>query len=113
MDNAYGDDMDFEEDLMDEEVYRVPIEMVVYLRDRSEPLFAEHIFFFQKEDPIKSLNHMMSFVATWWDSLSDDRNMTFIFLTDKDYNKKAILLKDIVAVSFVTPPTPEWMNENG
>lgn len=116
MDNPYdlfGEDMyDSEEDIFNlEDVYRVPIDMVVHLKSKSEPIFAEHVFFFEKEDPVASVADLMSFTSTWWSALTEDRNINFIYLTDSSSNKKAIRLQDVVAVSFVTPPKPEWMND--
>jgi hypothetical protein len=111
--DMFGENMfDSEEDVFDlEDVYKIPIEMVIHLKNRSEPIFAEHVFFFEKEDPVTSLTDLMSFTSTWWSALTEDKNINFIYLTDKGSNKKAILLDSIVAVSFVTPTKPEWMND--
>lgn len=108
--SMFDEEMFDPEDLFDsDEVYRLPMEMVIHLRNRTEPLFAEHVFFFEKEDPIASVKELMNFTATWWNAINEDRNVRFIFLTDRNENKKAIAVDDIVSVSFVAPEEPEWM----
>jgi len=102
------------EDIFDldmEDIHQIPMEMVIHMRDRNEPIFAQHVFFFEKKDPVRSLEELMGFTSTWWSTITDDRNVEFIFLTDSAHNKKAILLKEVVAVSFVTPEKPEWMQD--
>lgn len=101
-----------EEDFANGNLYRVPVEIVVYLRNRPEPVFAEHVFFFERDDPITTVKRMMDFVATWWSTVSEDKNLKYVFFTDDSNNKKAFLRSDISAVSFVAPKLPEWI-ENG
>lgn len=114
-DYFFGDERMFESEEEDDElfdlenVYQVPIEMVIHLRNKSEPIFTEHVFFFDKEDPIDSLKELMTFTSTWWGAVTDDKNLKFLYLTDRMSNKKAILAEEIIAVSFVTPEKPEWM----
>lgn len=106
----YEDEMFDAGDLFDmSSVHRVPMNIIIYFKSREEPLFAEHVFFFQKEDPVENLDRMMGFAATWWDSIVDDKNTRFIYLTDRDLNKKAVLIEDVVAASFITPDKPDWM----
>lgn len=100
-----------DEDFASGDLYQVPIEVVVYIKNRPEPIFAEHVFFFQKEDPIKSVKRMMDFVATWWDTVSENKNLRYLFFTDSNDNKKAFLRSEIVAVSFMTPEIPEWITD--
>lgn len=98
-------------DINMEDVHQIPLEMIVHLRDRSEPLFAQHVFFFEKKDPVASLEELMSFATTWWSAIAEDKNLKYIYLTDTAYNKKAILIEEVVAVSFMTPEMPEWMRD--
>ena len=110
--DLFGEDMFDSEDVFDaESVYQLPIEIVLHLKSKQEPLFAEHVFFFDKEDPITGLEDLMNFVATWWSAIIEDKNIDFIVLTDRLSNKKAILIGDVVAVSFMTPEKPDWMND--
>lgn len=111
--DLFGEEMfdsEPDEDSYDlESLYRVPMQMVVHLKSRQEPLFAEHVFFFEKDDPVTSIEELMNFTATWWSAVADDRNIDFVYLTDSSSNKKAILLNDVVAMSFMAPEEPEWM----
>lgn len=115
-------DFDFigEDDLFDsedsydldmEDVYHVPMDMIIHMRDRNEPIFAQHVFFFEKKDPVTSVDELMSFTTTWWSAITEDKNLNYIYLTDSAHNKKAILLQEVVAISFVTPDEPEWMHD--
>jgi hypothetical protein len=112
MDSQYGDSMFDSEDVFDiENVHQLPMDMVIHMKNKPDPIFAEHVFFFEKEDPVTSLEELMNFAATWWSTIIEDRNIDFIFLTDRQLNKKAILLRDIIAASFMTPEKPEWMED--
>jgi hypothetical protein len=119
------DDFDFHE-LLGEEMYdsdpeesfgldniyhQIPVDMVIHLKSRQEPLFAEHVFFFEKDDPVHSIEELMNFMSTWWSAVSEDKNLDYIFLTDSSSNKKAILLDDVAVISFMAPPKPEWMED--
>ena len=108
----YGEEEMFEPDdsFDSENVYTVPIDIVVYLRNKVEPIFAQHVFFFEKEDPVETMEELMSFTTTWWSAIHEDKNIDYIFLTDVDLNKKAIKLSEIVSLSFIRPEQPEWMN---
>jgi len=111
--DMFGEGMYESEDLFDlENVYQLPVNMVLHLKSREEPLFVEHVFYFEKEDPVTSLEELMNFIATWWNAVTEDKNVTFLFLTDRFHNKKAVLAEDIAAASFMTPDKPEWM-DNG
>lgn len=110
--NIFGEGMFESEDLFDlENVYQLPVGMVLHLKGRDEPLFVEHVFYFEKEDPVRSLEELMNFISTWWSAITEDKNVKFLFLTDRFYNKKAVLAKDITAASFMTPDKPEWMED--
>jgi hypothetical protein len=112
MDSPYGDNMFESEDVFDlEDVYQLPMAIVIHMKNKVEPIFAEHVFFFEKEDPVSSLEELMNFAATWWSTVVEDKNIDFIFLTDHQLNKKAIMLKDIIAAYFMTPEKPEWMDD--
>ena len=112
MDSPYGDSMFDSEDVFDiENVYQLPMEIVIYMKNKQDPIFAEHVFFFEKEDPVSNLEELMNFAATWWSTVVEDKNIDFIFLTDRQLNKKAIILRDIIAAYFMTPEKPEWMND--
>lgn len=105
-----GDMYDSEEDVFDlENTHTVAVDLVVYLSTRDEPVFAQHVFYFEKEDPVESLRELMNFVATWWAAITEDKNIDFIYLSDSSFNKKALKIADVSAVSFVTPQEPEWM----
>ena len=111
----FGEERMFEseDDLFDlDGIYQIPIEMVVHLRHKSEPIFTEHVFFFEQEDPVKSLDELMSFTSTWWNAINEDKNIKFIYFTDRSSNKKAFLADEIVAVSFMTPEKPDWMEDD-
>lgn len=113
---AFGEDMFDSEPEEDESydlgsLYKIPMQMVVHLKSRQEPLFAEHVFFFEKDDPVDSIEELMNFTATWWSAVTDDRNIDFVYLTDSSSNKKALLLSDVVAISFMAPEEPEWMKD--
>lgn len=111
--DLFGEEMyedDDQDDLFNlDSVYQVPIQIVLHLRDKTEPIFAEHIFYFEKEDPVSSVEELMNFTATWWSTITDDKNLNYIFLTDSESNKKAIMIGEVVAVSFMTPQKPDWM----
>lgn len=111
--NFYGDEEMFDsEDVFDiDGVYNVPVDVVVYLKNRSEPIFAQHVFFFEKEDPVRSMDEMMSFTTTWWSAICEDKNIDYVYLTDSLFNKKAIRLEDVAVVSFMRPEQPEWMTD--
>jgi hypothetical protein len=114
MDSQYGEDMFDPEDIFDidmEDVYHIPMDMVVHLQNKTEPIFAQHVFFFDKKDPIASLEELMNFTSTWWSTISEDKNVKFIYLSDSSHNKKAIAIANVVAVSFITPEKPEWMQD--
>lgn len=105
-----GDMYDSEEDVFDlENTYTIAVDMVIYLGTRDEPVFAQHVFYFEKEDPVETLRELMNFVATWWAAITEDKNIEFIYLSDSSFNKKAIKISDVSAVSFVTPQEPDWM----
>lgn len=107
-----GHMFDSEDGVFDlENIHRVPIDIVVYLRNRSEPIFAEHVFFFEKEDPVESLSELMSFAATWWSAITEDNNISYVYFSDMDLNKKAIRIEDVNSISFMTPEKPEWMSD--
>lgn len=100
------------EDIFDlNDVHQIPIDMVIHLKNKVEPIFSEHVFFFEKEDPVASIDELMNFVSTWWSAINEDKNLKYIYLTDRSLNKKAILAEEIVAVSFMKPEKPEWMTD--
>lgn len=111
--DLFGEDMFESEDVFDlENVYQLPIDIVLHMKSKADPIFVEHVFFFEKEDPVSSIEELMNFTATWWSTIVDDKNIEYIFLTDSQSNKKAILVRDVVVASFMTPEKPEWM-DNG
>lgn len=115
MDSPYGDNMFDPEDCFDmdmENMHHVPVDLIIYLKNRTEPIFAQHVFFFEKENAVSNLESLMRFTSTWWSAVSEDKNIKFIHLSDSDYNKKIIAVDNVIAVSFITPEKPEWM-QNG
>lgn len=106
----FGEEMFDSEDVFDlESVYQLPMEIVIHMKNKPDPVFAEHVFFFEKDDPVSSLEELMVFAATWWSTIVDDKNIEFLFLTDRHLNKKAVLLEEIIAAYFMAPEEPEWM----
>ena len=115
MDSPYGDNMFDPEDCFDmdmEDMHHAPVDLVIYLKNRTEPIFAQHVFFFEKENAVLNLESLMRFTSTWWSAVSEDKNIKFIHLSDSDHNKKVIAVNNVIAVSFITPEKPEWM-QNG
>lgn len=103
------DDFDFEEDdNLTEELLEVEVDMIFYLKNRNDPLFASHVFCFSSDDAPESVKEIVDFSHMWINTLLDSKSITHFFLEDSQNNKKIFFTQDLLSVTIMAPNMPDW-----
>lgn len=105
--DSFNFDFDEEEELT-EELIEIEVEMIFYLKNRNDPLFASHVFCFTANDVPEDAKEAADFAHMWINTLLDSKSITHFFLEDSQNNKRLFFSDDLLSVTIMAPKMPEW-----